>query len=220
VTARLRVAGLRAAHGGRQVLDVEELVIDEPELTVVLGGAGSGKSTLAAALAGSINARGRVELDGRLLTGTPSQRRRLGLSAALRDAAPLAGCTVAEALHLAARGGGRDRQVLERFAQLGTRRRVACQLLSGGEQQLLRIAAAWCAAPRVLVLDSPTVGLAGDAEQAVAALAREEVERGALVLWLESDARAAPGGARFTLSAGRLVAVSSPASAGAGSAAE
>jgi len=218
VTARLEVKRLRVAYGGRQALDVEEFTAVSGELMVVLGSAGSGKSTLASALAGGVAARGQVRVDGKLLSGPPSQRRRQGLSAALREGGRLSGCTVVEALHLAGSRTGRDRQALDRFPQLGTRRRVLAQLLSGGEQQILRVATAWCAAPRVLVLDAPTVGLATDAAATVAALAREEAERGAAVLWLEQDRRAAPGPALATMEGGKLTAATpapeSPSGAG------
>lgn len=204
---RLEVSNLRVAYGGRGVLDVSELTAQRGDLVVVLGGAGSGKTTLAAALAGSVASRGKVSLDGRPLDGSPSQRRRRGLAVALREGGRLSGCSVAEALHLAARGSRRDAQALERFRQLGTRRTLLAQLLSGGEQQLLRVAAAWCAAPLVLVLDSPTVGLAADAAENVVALAREESARGTAVLWLEQDARAAPSPPSLALAAGKLSAI-------------
>jgi len=203
---RLQVTGLRVAYGGRSALDVERLTAEHGELLVVLGGAGSGKSSLAAALAGAIPSRGEVRIDGRVLAGPPSRRRRQGLAAALREGGRLSGCSVLEALQLAAGQTHRHREALERFPQLATRRGILAQLLSGGEQQLLRIATAWCAAPRVLVLDAPTVGLAKDAADNVTALAREEVERGAAVLWLEQDLRAAPAPPQLTMQGGRMAA--------------
>jgi len=204
VSLRLRVEQLRVTYGSRTVVDVDELEAEAGRLAVVVGDAGSGKSTLAAALAGAVSSRGRVAVDGRAVWGPPSQRRRLGLAAALRDGSRVSGCTVAEALRLAAGGTHRDRGALERFPQLAGRRDVMAQLLSGGEQQLLRVAGAWCAAPLVLILDSPTVGLAPDAADAVTRLAREEAERGAAVVWLEQDRRAGPEPPRLHLAHGRI----------------
>src|SRR5207253_716516 len=152
------VAGLRAVIAGRTVLDGIGFSAAPGELLVVVGVAGSGKSALAAALAGSLAADGKILVDGVALRGSPSRSRRQGLSAAVRDGERLTGCTVVEALRLAASHRSRVHAALERFTQLATRQRLLVQLLSGGEQQLLRIACAWCAAPRVLVLDSPTAG--------------------------------------------------------------
>jgi branched-chain amino acid transport system ATP-binding protein len=204
MSERLRVTKLQVAYGSRTVLDIDELQAAAGELVVALGGAGSGKSTLSAALAGALPSRGEVTIDSKPLSGTPSERRRQGIAVALRDGSRISGCTVAEALRIAARGSNRDTLALARFNQLATRRTVLAQLLSGGEQQLLRVAAAWCAAPLVLVLDSPTVGLAADAADGVAALARAEAERGATVIWLEQDARAAPAPPSLALEHGRI----------------
>lgn len=204
VTGRLALSGLRVRRGGVLVVDVERLDAAAGELVVIAGDAGSGKTALAAALAGAIDCDGEVRLDGVLLSGPPSRRRRGGLAAAVRDGDRVTGCTVAEALRLAAAGTRRAAEALGRFPQLGERSEVMAQLLSGGEQQLLQVACAWAVAPAVLVLDSPTVGLANDAAAAVAALARGEAERGATVLWLEADRRATPTAPRHVLVRGRL----------------
>jgi branched-chain amino acid transport system ATP-binding protein len=170
---------------------------------VIAGDAGSGKTTFAAALCGAVDAAGLVAIDGKPLAGPPSRRRRAGLACAFRDSERIAGCTVAEALHLGA-AAGRAGEALARFPQLGTRRHIAAHLLSGGEQQLLQVACAWAARAWVLVLDSPTVGLAGDAASTLTRLAREEVERGATVLWFEADRRAAPNPPQYRLVRGSL----------------
>jgi branched-chain amino acid transport system ATP-binding protein len=206
VTARLEVAGLKAVIAGRTVLDGIGFSAEPGELLVVVGGAGSGKSALAAALAGSLAAEGRILVDGVALQGSPSRHRRQGLSAAVRDGERLTGCTVQEALRLATSHRSRVDAALERFPQLATRRGLLVQLLSGGEQQLLRIACAWCAEPRVLVLDSPTAGLAGDAVAAVKALAAAEANRGCTVLWLDQDERHLPSPPRLRLVRGRVAA--------------
>jgi branched-chain amino acid transport system ATP-binding protein len=215
MSERLRVTRLRVIFGSRTVVDVEELAVAEAELMVVVGGAAAGKSSFGAALAGAASYRGEVRVAGDQLSGSPSQRRRQGLAAALRDSGRISGCTVYEALELAAQGGDRQAEALARFPQLATRRSVPAQLLSGGEQQLLRVAAAWCATAPVLILDSPTVGLARDAAGAVATLAREEAERGAAVVWLEQDLRAAPATPRYQLVRGRLRAFTPAETAGA-----
>ncbi len=91
---------------------------------------------------------------------------------------------------------------LERFPLLArSSRRSAPSCSSGGEQQLLQVACAWCADPRVLVLDAPTTGLADDVAELVRQLARETAADGAAVLWLDQDA--AQRSRRRRLDAGR-----------------
>ena len=207
MTERLRIDRLRVAAGGRVVVDVADFGVAAGELLVAVGSAGSGKTTLAAALTGSVPSDGKVFVDGAPLIGPPSRRRRTGLAGAIRDGNRIAGCTVAEALHLASGGSKRENEALQRFLPLSSRRHVAAEALSGGEQQLLQVAAAWCAAAAVLVLDSPTVGLAADVAKQVAALAIEEAERGIAVIWLEQDRREAPAEPRAELSGGTLSAL-------------
>ncbi|MBV8445053.1 MAG: ATP-binding cassette domain-containing protein [Candidatus Dormibacteraeota bacterium] len=198
---------------GRTVLDIAELDIAEGGLAVLTGGSASGKTTLAAALAGSLACEGQVRVAGRPLDGPPSHRRRR-LTAAVRDGERVTGCTVEEALRLAAGGTARLQVAFDALPQIGSRRRLDCGLLSGGEQQLLQVAAAWATAPEVLVLDSPTVGLAADAASTVTELARQHAADGGTVLWLEQDGRVAPAAPLASLVRGRLApaAVSSPAS--------
>jgi branched-chain amino acid transport system ATP-binding protein len=192
LSALLEVEQLHVRIGGRSLLEIDELCVDVGALAVIVGDAGGGKTLLAAALVGDIDSAGQVRVDGRTLAGPPSRRGRAGLAASVRDGQRVTGCTVREALQLAAHGGRRAGEALERIPQLGTRAELLAQLLSGGEQQLLQVACAWCTAPRVLVLDSPTVGLAADAAAIVSALAFEEAAAGTSVLWLEQDRREAP----------------------------
>jgi branched-chain amino acid transport system ATP-binding protein len=213
VTAILSVRRLSVVLGADAVLDVGALDIATGELAVVAGDAGSGKTVLAAALAGALEASGEVRLDGARLSGAPSRRRRAGLAASVRDGSRITGCTVEEALALSAGGTLRRDAALERFPALRQRRRLPAQLLSGGEQQMLQIACAWCAGARALVLDSPTVGLAAEVAATVAALAREEAERGCAVLWLEQDLRAAPAPAAYRLVRGRVESAAASAKA-------
>jgi len=204
VTPRLEIYHLRVRVDGRQLLEIDELSLEAGILAVLAGDAGSGKTLLAAALCGDRDAEGTVRVDGRTLTGPPSRRVRAGLAASVRDGGRITGCTVRGALRLATHDGARVGRALDRIPQLGTRADVAAELLSGGEQQLLQVACAWCTSPRVLVLDSPTVGLAPDAAEVVAELAIEEAARGTSVLWLEQDRRAAPAEPLAVLVSGTL----------------
>lgn len=203
MSAQLEVERLRVRVEGRALLQIDELHAYAGALSVIVGDAGSGKTLLAAALSGEVGSQGQIRVEGRTLAGPPSRRARTGLAASVRDGQRVIGCSVRESLHLAAHGGRRAGEALERIPQLGTRADLLAQFLSGGEQQLLLVACAWCAAQPVLVLDSPTVGLAPDAAAIVSALALEEVAAGASVIWMDQDRRAAPGSPVGTLVRGR-----------------
>ena len=205
MSARFEVADLRVQFDGRTVVHIEALDLEPGSLAVVEGAAGSGKTVLAAAACGDTPSTGQVRVGGRLLTGPPSRRVAQGLAAAVRDGQQIRGCTVREALLLAARRGSRAGQALARIPQLGTRSGLAAELLSGGEQQLLQVACAWCTSAPVMLLDSPTVGLAADAAELVSSLVYDAVASGTTVVWLEQDPRAAPAAPMAALVSGSLV---------------
>jgi branched-chain amino acid transport system ATP-binding protein len=203
VTAPLEIVGLRVEGDAGTLLEVDELAVAAGAVTVVTGATDSGKTLLAAVLSGRADATaGKARAAGKPLAGGPAARRRLGLAATVADGGRIAGCTVAEALRLA--GSARASEALQRFALLGRRSSVRAELLSGGEQQLLQVACAWCARPLVLVLDAPTTGLADDAAELVREMARNAASDGAGVLWLDQDERSAPHAAEWVLAGGVL----------------
>lgn len=212
MTAALEVTGLRMESDAGVLLDDVSFSVASGEVTVITGPADAGKTLLAAILCGrAAPTAGTVLIAGRELTGPPSARRRQGLSGTVADGTRIAGCTVAEALALA--GGERAGAALARLPLLAGRRDVRAELLSGGEHQVLHVACAWCAGPRVMVLDAPTTGLAADAAALVAALAAETASAGAAVLWLDQADVHAPARARWVIERGAL----SPAPAAASS---
>jgi branched-chain amino acid transport system ATP-binding protein len=203
VTAGLEVVGLRAGSGARAQLEVDRLDVEARSLVVVTGPTDSGKTLLAAVFAGRAEvSAGVIRVDGRPLAGGAAARRRHGLAVTIADGARIAGCTVGEALRLA--GQRRAAAACERFPLLALREGVRAELLSGGEQQLLQVACAWCANPHVLVLDAPTTGLADDVADQVREAARETAAGGAAVLWLDHSAGNAPGTAAWRLIGGVL----------------
>ena len=203
MSGALEITGLRVERDAGLLLDIASLSLEEGTVTVVTGPADAGKTLLAAVLCGrAAPSAGTVSLHGRLLTGTPSTRRRAGLAGTVADGRRIAGCTVDEALRLA--GSARAAAAIERLPLLRLRAAVLAELLSGGEQHLLQVACAWCAGARVLVLDAPTTGLAADAVSAVADLATSAASEGAAVLWLDQDAALAPARPSWRLDAGRI----------------
>jgi branched-chain amino acid transport system ATP-binding protein len=203
VTAALEVVGLTVERDAGTLLDVAGLSLDAGAVTVVTGATDSGKSLLAAVLCGRAEASaGMVRVNGRELAGSPAARRRSGLAATVADGARISGCTVSEAVRLA--GSARARAVLDRFTLLARRSEVRAELLSGGEQQMLQVACAWCAAAQVLILDAPTTGLADDAGELVRQVARDAAADGAAVLWLDQGEGNAPQPAGWRLVGGVL----------------
>jgi branched-chain amino acid transport system ATP-binding protein len=203
MTAALEITGLRVVRDAGVLLDVEALELQAGTLTVVTGPTDAGKTLLAAVICGVIDAsEGSVLVSGRRLAGPGSARRRLGIAGIVGNGGHIAGCTVIEALRLA--GSARTELALDRFAALRARAQVSAELLSGGEQQMLQVACAWAASPKVLVLDAPTTGLAADAATVVGHLATEAAGDGAAVLWLDQSAALAPVPPQWRLAAGVL----------------
>lgn len=192
MSAALQVRGLRVVIDGASLLDVETLTVEAGTLCVVAGAAASGKSLLGAALAGMLPAAGTVEVMGRRCSGAPSRRRRRGLAVAVRDGVRVEGCSVDEALRIAGMPAAQRASTYAALEPLARRRSDPAGQLSGGEQQLLQVACALAAHPAVIVLDTPTVGLAASAAAAVAQLVADAQRAGSAVLWLENDDRAAP----------------------------
>ena len=163
----LALEDLHAGHGETRVLHGVSLTVRAGRVHALLGRNGAGKSTLLRAAMGLLPTQsGRVTLDATDLGRMPAHARaRAGLAFVPETRDIFGALTVAENLALAARlappdsAWTRDR-VLELFPNLGPRLRAGGHDLSGGEQQMLAMARALVAGPRVLLLDEPTEGLA------------------------------------------------------------
>jgi branched-chain amino acid transport system ATP-binding protein len=171
---RLVVDSLIAGYGALRVLDNVSLSLEPGETVALLGTSGNGKSTLLGAIMGLVRARAGAiyleEEDGRriALTGRRTEAiADLGLALVPEGRRLFPKLTVEENLLLgayrrAARGQRRDRiaQCFDAFAVLKERRHQLAGSMSGGEQQLLALARALMSAPRILLIDEPSVGLA------------------------------------------------------------
>ena len=166
----LEVRGLCAGYGPVQVLFGVDLDVHAGEVVAVLGSNGAGKTTLLRTLAGRLRASaGTVTLDGQLVGALPPERvvgRGLVHVAEGRHVFP--GLTVAENLRLGAyaRRLGKNElanefdRVAQLFPQLTERASQPAGRLSGGEQQMLVLARALLAGPRILMVDEASLGLA------------------------------------------------------------
>jgi branched-chain amino acid transport system ATP-binding protein len=168
--ARLEITDLSSGYGDLRVLWGISLDIVPGTVEVVLGRNGVGKTTLLHAIAGLLPTRGgEIVLDGKRMSGEPAHRRAAaGISLVQEGKQVFRERTVLENVVLGtyARSLGRDERaalcetVMARFPALVGREGERAGALSGGQQQMLAIAQAIAAGPKVLLLDEPSAGLA------------------------------------------------------------
>ncbi len=170
---RLVVEGLSAGYGAVRTLENVSLSLEPGETVALLGTSGNGKSTLLNAIMGLVRPRGGaiyLEEDGKrtALNGSRTEAiADLGLALVPEGRRLFPKLTVAENLLLGAyRGAARalrtDRmaECFDAFPVLKERHRQLAGNMSGGEQQMLALARALMSAPRILLIDEPSVGLA------------------------------------------------------------
>jgi branched-chain amino acid transport system ATP-binding protein len=164
----LQVEGLTAGYGAGQVLRDVSLMVGEGEFLAVVGPNGAGKTTLFKCISGIVPPMaGRITFEGRDITHLPPHRRaHLGIAHVPEGRQVFPGLSVMENLEMGAytkAGQAAWAANLERiftwFPVLAERRSQAAGTLSGGEQQMLAIGRGVASAPRLLMLDEPSMGL-------------------------------------------------------------
>jgi branched-chain amino acid transport system ATP-binding protein len=165
----LEVEGLSVAYGGLPALERVSLRVDAGELVAIVGPNGAGKTTLFNAISGVVDAvAGTIRFAGEDLLAVPAARRaHLGIAHVPEGRQVFPSLTVRENLELGAytRAGRRAwPESLERihawFPVLAGRAGQLAGTLSGGEQQMLAIGRGLASAPKLLMLDEPSMGLA------------------------------------------------------------
>jgi vanillin dehydrogenase len=195
--AHLKVQSLSAGYGGFLVL--RDLKLEaRPGLTVILGPNGAGKTTLLKAIAGLIPRTGEVLLDDEALPADkPDEIVRRGLSLVPEGRQLFAQMTVTENLELGgwlvdkAERARRLAQAFKDFPKLAERAQQLAGTMSGGEQQMVAVARAMMSAPRLLMLDEPSLGLAPRMVDELLAIARRIADAGTTVLMVEQNVRKA-----------------------------
>jgi branched-chain amino acid transport system ATP-binding protein len=201
-SAALTVESLVAGYGGVTALDGVTVTAAAAGITAVLGANGAGKTTLLRAVSGMIRPRrGRVLLADHDVAGqSPEQIVRAGIAHVPEGQGVIPELTVEENLRIgmmswrgkqSARAAAME-QEYERFKPLAERRRKLASTLSGGERQMLVIARALLARPRVLLLDEPSLGLAPRVmAQVMDLVVRLSREYGLTIVLVEQNARVA-----------------------------
>ena len=165
----LAVEDLRVAYGAVAAIRGVSLTVAAGEVVALLGGNGAGKSTMLRAISGLVRPRGgRIKLAGETIHRlSPARIVRLGIGHCPEGRRIFASLSVAENLRLGAaqrhdRGAvAEDRErMFALFPILRERQQQPAGTLSGGEQQMLALARALMARPKLLMLDEPSLGLA------------------------------------------------------------
>jgi len=173
MSSSIRVEDLCAGYGAVQVLDAISLQVNDGETVTLLGTNGNGKSTLMKCIMGIVRpTTGRITavIDGRehdLVGRRPDEIVNLGIALVPEGRRLFPALSVEENLLLGAYRGAARAQIarnlafcFEAFPRLAERRRQLAGSMSGGEQQMVALGRALMTAPRILLIDEPSVGLA------------------------------------------------------------
>jgi branched-chain amino acid transport system ATP-binding protein len=196
----LRLRNVSTHYGAIQVLRDVDLEIHSGEVVCLLGGNASGKTTMLKTILGYVvPTRGDVLLDGRRVTGLPTQRLvGLGLSMVPENRRLFKRMTVRENLELGCYLR-RDTDEVEKdygrvftlFPRVRQRLGQRAGTLSGGEQQMVAMARALMARPKVLLMDEPSMGLAPVLVEQNFEIIRQINQQGTTVFVVEQNARMA-----------------------------
>jgi branched-chain amino acid transport system ATP-binding protein len=165
MAAILQLRSVKAFYGQSEVVHGIDVAVEEAGMTVLLGANGAGKTTTLRAICGMVRREGEISFAGqRLDRRSTEQIASLGVAHVPEGRGTFIGLTVEENLRLGGYTRRRSDERMQRmygyFPILAQRRRQQAGALSGGEQQMLAIARALMMAPRLLVLDEPSFGLA------------------------------------------------------------
>lgn len=213
----LEINGLHYSYGNIRVLKGLDLYVDEGEVVALIGSNGAGKTTMMRTICGLNDPKGAsgevlfneksiLKMDGSRIT-------RLGMSQVLEGRHIFPSLTVYENL-LTGAYTRRDKAVNDdvkemyrRFPRLEERKHQAGGTLSGGEQQMLAIARALMARPKLLLLDEPSLGIAPIIVREIFESIREISREGTTILFVEQNTKIALTTAQrgYVLQTGQIV---------------
>jgi branched-chain amino acid transport system ATP-binding protein len=198
--ALLEVGSVNAFYGAVHALKGVSLAVEKGEILTLIGGNGAGKTTTLRVISGMVRPRnGTVKFDGQDITGIPpNELVGRGLVHVPEGRGIFANLTVAENLELGAytrhdrAGIAADlERAFELFPRVKERQKQLAGTLSGGEQQMVAIARALLARPKLLLLDEPSLGLAPQLVATIFSIIREINRQGVTILLVEQNANMA-----------------------------
>jgi branched-chain amino acid transport system ATP-binding protein len=196
----LELREVRARYGPIRALHGISLTVDEGEVVALLGANGAGKTTTLRAVSSTVRMSGDVVFDGRPVTRKrPDAIARLGVAHVPEGRGLFAELSVWDNLRMGAYTRGERRtirsqseRIFRYFPWMKERRDQEAATLSGGEQQMLALARALVARPRLLMLDEPSLGLAPTVVRELFTIVRRlNEEEGLTVLVVEQNANIA-----------------------------
>jgi len=193
----LEVDNLSVSYGAIEAIRRCSLRVDEGEIVTLIGGNGAGKSTTLRTISGILTPKeGSIRFNGEAIQGQPPHRiTQSGLIHVPEGRGIFANLSVGENLMLGAYSRHdhaeirKDRDMaLDLFPRVRERLHQSAGTLSGGEQQMLAIARALLARPRLLMLDEPSLGLAPQIVKTIFQVIRQINKTGATILLVEQNA--------------------------------
>jgi branched-chain amino acid transport system ATP-binding protein len=196
----LQIESLHVHYGAIHALHGVSLAVERGQIVTLIGCNGAGKSTTLRTVSGLLRpSAGRILFEGKPIHGCPPHEIvRLGIAQSPEGRGVFANLTVDENLSMGAFArkdraeAAKDRErALDLFPRVRERLKQNAGTLSGGEQQMLAMARALMARPRLLLLDEPSLGLAPQIVQTIFRIIREINAAGTTILLVEQNAHMA-----------------------------
>ena len=211
----LELKNIAVSYGAIRALHDVSLTVNAGEIVTLIGSNGAGKTTTLRAVSGLVRpANGEILFEGKSIASVPPHEIvRLGIVQSPEGRGIFSNMTVSENIELGAftrndkDGIAKDRErSLDLFPRLRERINQMAGTLSGGEQQMLAMARALLARPRLLLLDEPSLGLAPQIVKVIFQIIREINKTGTTILLVEQNAHMALNVAHraYVLEVGRI----------------
>ena len=193
----LKVKGLKVAYGGIQAVKGVDMEVREGELVSLIGSNGAGKTTTMKAITGTLAAQGGdIEYLGRSIQGQgPWDLVQQGLAMVPEGRGVFTRMTITENLQMGAYIRSDKAAIAEDiekmfnlFPRLRERKDQLAGTMSGGEQQMLAMARALMAQPKVLLLDEPSMGLSPIMVDKIFEVVKDVYAQGVTVVLVEQNA--------------------------------
>ena len=200
----LSIKNLSVSYGHVDALQNVTIKVPEGKIVGIIGSNGAGKTSLINAISGVVKVKsGNIFFKGSLLPNAPHKIVKNGVVQVPEGRKIFPGLTVEENLIIGSHSGKKglrekENEVFNLFPILGERKKQQGGTLSGGEQQMLAIARAMMADPKLIMFDEPSLGLAPVIIKQVFKLIKRINEKNITVLLIEQNARQAMGFSDYT----------------------